>query len=103
MEKRPAGNPWPLTDKVLPDAGGVFPPGGGKSLPARSFNLLNLRHLVNFWGGVLSRSKRAQVTASFRPSGPFAFYDPEKLTDGRGSRVLRPLVAVIFGGATSCF
>jgi hypothetical protein len=78
---------------------------------------------VNFWGGVLSRTKRAQVAASFRPerkavflprlsagkltaasdapgtklrfmqnrpwrmSGPFAFDDPEKLTDGRGSRV----------------
>jgi hypothetical protein len=78
---------------------------------------------VNFWGGVLGRTKRAQVVASFRPerkavflpclsagkltaasdapgsklrfmqnrpwrmSGPFAFDDPEKLTDGRGSRV----------------
>jgi hypothetical protein len=78
---------------------------------------------VNFWGGVLSRTKRAQVAASFRHerkavflprlsagkltvasdapgtklrfvqnrpwrmSGPFVFDDPEKLTDGRGSKV----------------
>jgi len=41
---------------------------------------------VCFWGGVLSRTKRAQDAASFRP-GPFAFDDPGKLTDGRGGRV----------------
>jgi hypothetical protein len=42
-------------------------------LPARSFNLLNLRHLVSFWAGVFSRTKRAQVAASFRPERKAVF------------------------------
>jgi len=34
---------------------------------------LNLRHLVNFWGGVLSRTKSPQVAASFRPERKAVF------------------------------